>query len=400
MIGPSPTPMPRMASISPVAPSPPAKSSVTSTARMLTVPAPRPNVAFEDSRARRTGSSLAWCSPSFMSARGRRGRRASAASRTACMGRRMVNTSTAASTKEVASATNAASRPNTAANAPPIAAPMASMAPQVEPNSAVAFLQLVVVPGQVRHGRLRGRDHEGAEGGDGGLGQEGQPDPARTDAQEDDRGDGLDAGDGDDDAAAVEAVGRGARRSGATRKPGRAWLTKTRATSRLESVRSLTRPIERDVAEPVAHVGDDLRDEERADVPVGPEHREHGAAACYPVVVTRYRRAWSSSTMASAAVIRSALGRWRYSLGPWALLPGPSTPVMTNWASGNRCAEHAHERDRAALAERAGRAAERRLRRPRSQRCLQPRRERRRVPARAGLAGRRRSPGRRRAGRR
>ena len=37
----------------------------------------------------------------------------------------------------------------------------------------------------------------------------------------------------------------------------------------------------------------------------------------------------------SAAVRRRAVGRWRNSFGPWALLPGPSTPVMTNWASGN-----------------------------------------------------------------
>ena len=29
------------------------------------------------------------------------------------------------------------------------------------------------------------------------------------------------------------------------------------------------------------------------------------------------------------------VGMWRNSLGPWALLPGPSTPVMQNCASGN-----------------------------------------------------------------
>ena len=49
-----------------------------------------------------------------------------------------------------------------------------------------------------------------------------------------------------------------------------------------------------------------------------------------------YRLAWSVSTVASAAVIRVAVGRCRYSLGPWALASGPSAPVTTNWVSRNR----------------------------------------------------------------
>ncbi len=35
------------------------------------------------------------------------------------------------------------------------------------------------------------------------------------------------------------------------------------------------------------------------------------------------------------SLMRRAVGRWRNSFGPWALLPGTSTPVITNWASGN-----------------------------------------------------------------
>ena len=49
----------------------------------------------------------------------------------------------------------------------------------------------------------------------------------------------------------------------------------------------------------------------------------------------RQRRAWASRRWATASVTFSAVGMWRNSLGPWALLPGPSTPVMTNWASGS-----------------------------------------------------------------
>src|SRR5258706_3706699 len=30
-----------------------------------------------------------------------------------------------------------------------------------------------------------------------------------------------------------------------------------------------------------------------------------------------------------------AVGMWRNSFGPWAFDPGPSTPVMQNWAFGN-----------------------------------------------------------------
>ncbi len=53
-------------------------------------------------------------------------------------------------------------------------------------------------------------------------------------------------------------------------------------------------------------------------------------------VAQRSRWAWSSRMAARQTVRRSAVGRWRYSSGPWALLSGPSTPVITNWASGNR----------------------------------------------------------------
>ena len=46
------------------------------------------------------------------------------------------------------------------------------------------------------------------------------------------------------------------------------------------------------------------------------------------------RRAWASRRWATASVTLSPVGMWRNSFGPWALLPGPRTPVMTNWASG------------------------------------------------------------------
>ena len=45
--------------------------------------------------------------------------------------------------------------------------------------------------------------------------------------------------------------------------------------------------------------------------------------------------AWAARRWVITAVTFSAVGRWRYSLGPWALLPGPSAPVTTNWAPGN-----------------------------------------------------------------
>ena len=47
--------------------------------------------------------------------------------------------------------------------------------------------------------------------------------------------------------------------------------------------------------------------------------------------------AWSRSTLAITAVTFRAVGTCRNSFGPWALLPGPSTPVTTNCASGKRC---------------------------------------------------------------
>src|SRR3954469_11840565 len=48
-----------------------------------------------------------------------------------------------------------------------------------------------------------------------------------------------------------------------------------------------------------------------------------------------HRLAWASRTVATQLVIRRAVGRWRYSFGPCALVPGPNTPVMTNCAPGN-----------------------------------------------------------------
>src|SRR6056297_638308 len=48
------------------------------------------------------------------------------------------------------------------------------------------------------------------------------------------------------------------------------------------------------------------------------------------------RAAWAVRRWATAAVSRRAVGRCRYSFGPWALLSGSSTPVITNWASGKR----------------------------------------------------------------
>ena len=47
---------------------------------------------------------------------------------------------------------------------------------------------------------------------------------------------------------------------------------------------------------------------------------------------------------------RLPVGMCRNSFGPCAFELGPSTPVTTNCASGNFAPEHAHERDRAALA--------------------------------------------------
>ena len=198
------------------------------------------------------------------------------------MGRRMVNTSTAARTKEAASATNAASRPKTAANAPPIAAPMASMAPQVEPNRAVAFFSssssrarfgtaacdagTTNAPNaaMVAWARKASQTRPG-------------PTPRRTD-----RGDGLDRRDAYDDPAAVEAVG-GRARDRRDQEAGEGLAHEDQGHEQAGAREVLDQAEQRDVAEPVAHVRDDLGDEEGADVPVGPEHRQHGAAALLPV---------------------------------------------------------------------------------------------------------------------
>ena len=74
-------------------------------------------------------------------------------------------------------------------------------------------------------------------------------------------------------------------------------------------------------------------------------------------------RAWAPSRWAMHSVMRRAVGRWRNSLGPWALLPGTEHAGDHELGVGELRAEHAHERDRAALAERARRLAERGVRR-------------------------------------
>ena len=96
--------------------------------------------------------------------------------------------------------------------------------------------------------------------------------------------------------------------------------------------------------------------------------------------------------MASAAVTRRPVGRWRYSLGPCALLSGSEHARDDELRVGEALAEHAHERDRPALAEGPRRGAEGRLRGS-IQRRVEPGRERRGVPARPGLPSAERHPG-------
>ena len=156
------------------------------------------------------------------------------------MGRRIMATKSAAAANEAASAMKAASRPNTAAKAPPIAAPRASIAPQVEPNSAAAFSSSSGVSGEVRDRGLGGRQDESAERGDRRLRHEGQPEAAGPDGQQPERSDHLDG-------ETVTMILRRSKRSAAapataTRNPGSVWDTKTRDTRRLEPLRSLTRP--------------------------------------------------------------------------------------------------------------------------------------------------------------
>ena len=74
-----------------------------------------------------------------MSATGRTFARAPADVSWVCVARLIMRKSTPASTKLTASAMNAASRPNAAANTPPSAAPSASITPQVLPVIAFAM---------------------------------------------------------------------------------------------------------------------------------------------------------------------------------------------------------------------------------------------------------------------
>ena len=258
-------------------------------------------------------------------------------------------------TNDAASATNDASRPNSAENPPPRAAPMASMAPQVEPKSALACFSSSGSSDQVRDGGLRGRHHERAERPrwSPGRGTPATPGPGLRRAGE------TAATTWTIDASTM--IRRRSKRSAAapatgdTRKAGSVWATKTSATSRLESGEVLHQADQRDVAEPVAREGHDLGDEQRPEIPVAPQHRSASAASA---IAVGQRRAWSSSTTASAAVTRSPVGRWRYSFGPCALLPGPSDAGDDELRLGELLAEHAHERDGAALAEGSGGRAE------------------------------------------
>ena len=75
--------------------------------------------------------------------------------------------------------------------------------------------------------------------------------------------------------------------------------------------------------------------------------------------------AWAPSRRAMHSVTRRAVGRWRNSFGPWALLPGHEDAGDDELGVGEPLAEHAHERDRPALAERARRLAEGRRATPR-----------------------------------
>ena len=74
-----------------------------------------------------------------MSANGRNRCRRLVGSAGACIGVRMSEKKIPDTTNDNAFAMKAASRPNVAANRPPMAAPTASITPQVEPRSALAF---------------------------------------------------------------------------------------------------------------------------------------------------------------------------------------------------------------------------------------------------------------------
>ena len=153
----------------------------------------------------------------------------------------MVATSAAASRNETASATKDASRPNAAAKPPPSAAPMASIAPQVEPNRAVAALSSSSSRARLgtaacEAGRTKAPNAAIVAWAANASQTRPGPAPRSTSAAP---------------AWTKETVTTIFRRSnrsaaapatGETRKAGSVWDTKTSATSRLEPVRSLTRP--------------------------------------------------------------------------------------------------------------------------------------------------------------
>ena len=120
--------------------SPLPNASDDSTASWLTIPAPMPNVAFDDIRARITGSRRATTTASCMSARGRtRADRWAVSARAGCIGRRTSRKKPAATMNVMTSAMIAARRPNAWLNTPPRPAPTASMTPHVDPNRALAL---------------------------------------------------------------------------------------------------------------------------------------------------------------------------------------------------------------------------------------------------------------------
>ena len=113
----------------------------------------------------------------------------------------------------------------------------------------------------------------------------------------------------------------------------------------------------------------------------------------------RRGRAWSSRTAARQTVTRSAVGRWRYSFGAVGVAVRAEHPGDHELGVGEPLAEHAHERDRPALADRCGPASRSWPRDARSSEAPQPRARTtgrsnpgRRCPART-------TPGRRRADR-